>query len=62
MKRRTIKIIGYAIYLIFLFLIFGIMIKKDLIIWNNNFTLLVSALISLLISNLAEKLLSWLSR
>ena|GEM_PF-4793946 len=62
MKRRTIKIIGYAIYLIFLFLIFGIMIKNDLIIWNNNFTLLVSALISLLISNLAEKLLSWLSR
>ena len=58
MNERTIKIIGYVIYLIFLFSIFEIMITMDLIIWNGNFTLVVSALISLFTTRLIEKLLT----
>lgn len=58
MNERTIKIIGYVIYLIFLFSIFEIMITMDLIIWNGNFTLVVAALISLFTTRLIEKLLT----
>ena len=58
MNERTIKIIGYGIYLIFLFSIFEIMITMDLIIWNGNFTLVVAALISLFTTRLIEKLLT----
>ncbi len=58
MNERTIKIIGYIIYFICLFSIFGIMIKMELIIWSGNFTLVVAALISLFITHLIERLLT----
>ena len=58
MNKSTIKIIGYVIYLIGLFSVFGIMIKMKFIIWNGNFTFVVAALISLFATHLIEKISS----
>ena len=58
MDQRTIKIIGYVIYLICLAITFTVMIKLKLIILNGTVTLAAAAVISLILSRLLEKLIA----
>lgn len=58
MERKKIKIIGYIIYLVCLAVTFILMVKLKLIILNGTVTLAAAAVISLIVSLLAEKLIA----